>query len=86
MVLVSQFLPWVILLKKNHMINQVMFDFQRLNVVGMDEALRRCLGDEINLEMHGDLVNNLESVLDPNNYSVISMLDYPQCCLILKNC
>ena len=52
------------------MINQVMFDFQRLNVIGIDEALRNCLGTVINLEMHGDLVNDLESISDPNNYSV----------------
>ena len=47
-----------------------MFDYDRVNVVGMDEALRNCLGTVINLEMHGDLVNDLEFISDPNNYFV----------------
>ena len=59
------------------MINQVMFDFQRLNVVGMDKALRLCLGTVISLEMHGDLFNDLESISDPNNYSVDFYVGFP---------
>ena len=64
-------------IEENQMINQVMFDFQRLNVVGMDEALRLCLGTVINLEMHGNLVNDLESISDPNNYSVDFYVGFP---------